>query len=270
VREMLLPVNLNVRGRWKDIPRERRRRLSLELPDRHVLDALSRGEAAGSTGIHGKGRPSSLSHDAGSARLRTIALLRHAETAAQYSGCLIGSTDLPLAPEGRWKASLLAPRLAGERPSRLYCSPLLRARETAERVGESLGMTPVIDLDLREIDFGRWEGMTFDTIRASDPDAVARWARLEPDFAFPGGESVEIFLARIRRVAKRLAECEGPSVLAVTHAGVIRAMICHLLGLSPRQYVLFDVKPASLTKIAVYGDSGVLSCLSDPCLAEGE
>jgi broad specificity phosphatase PhoE len=211
-----------------------------------------------------------LSHDAGSARPRTIALLRHAETAAQYSGCLIGSTDLPLAPEGRWKASLLAPRLAGERPSRLYCSPSLRARETAESVGEALGMAPVIDLDLREIDFGRWEGMTFDTIRASDPDAVARWARLEPDFAFPGGESVEVFLARIRRVAKRLAECEGPSVLAVTHGGVIRAMICHLLGLSPRRYVLFDIRPASLTKIAVYDGGGVLAGLSDPCLAGGE
>ncbi len=211
-----------------------------------------------------------LSHDAGSARPRTIALLRHAETAAQYSGRLIGSTDLPLAPEGRLKASLLAPRLAWERPSRLYCSPLLRARETAESLGETLGMIPVIDLDLREIDFGRWEGMTFDAIQVSDPEAVARWARFEPDFAFPGGESIEVFLARIRRVAKRFAEFEGPSVLAVTHAGVIRAMICHLLGLSPRKYVLFDVKPASLTKIAVYGDSGVLSCLSDPCPAGGE
>lgn len=209
-------------------------------------------------------------HAAGLLRLRTIALLRHAETAVQYSGCLIGSTDLPLALERRRKASLLSPRIEGERPARLYCSPLRRARETAESLGESLGMIPKIDSDLREIDFGRWEGMTFDAIQASDPEAVARWARFEPDFAFPGGESIEDFLARIRRVAKRFVECEGPSVLAVTHAGVIRAMICHLLGLSPRQYVLFDVKPASLTKIAVYGDSGVLSCLSDPFLAGGE
>lgn len=208
--------------------------------------------------------------NSGLVRPRTIVLLRHAETAAQCAGCLIGSTDLPLAPEGRRKASRLAPRIAGERPARLYCSPLRRARETAESLGESLGMIPEIDSDLREIDFGRWEGMTFDAIQASDPEAVARWARFEPDFAFPGGESIEVFLARIRRVAKRFAECEGPSVLAVTHAGVIRAMICHLLGLSPRQYVLFDVKPASLTKIAVYGDSGVLSCLSDPCLAGEE
>jgi alpha-ribazole phosphatase len=211
-----------------------------------------------------------LGNVAGSARPRTIALLRHAETAAQYSGRLIGSTDLPLAPEGRLKASLLSPHLARERPSRLYCSPLQRARETAESLGEALGMTPVIDMDLREIDFGLWEGMTFDAIQASDPDAVARWARLEPDFAFPGGESVEVFLARIRRAAKRLAECEGPSVLAVTHGGVIRAMICHLLGLSPRRYVLFDVRPASLTKIAIYDGSGVLTGLSDPCLAGGE
>ncbi len=211
-----------------------------------------------------------LDHDAGSVRPRTIALLRHGETEVQYSGCLIGSTDLPLSLEGRRKVSLFTSRIARERPARLCCSPLRRAWETAESLGESLGMIPEIDSDLREIDFGRWEGMTFDAIQASDPEAVARWARFEPDFAFPGGEAIEAFLTRIRRAAKRFSEFEGPSVLAVTHAGVIRAMICHLLGLSPRQYVLFDVKPASLTKIAVYGDSGVLSCLSDPCLAGRE
>lgn len=201
---------------------------------------------------------------------RMIALLRHAETAVQHAGRFVGSTDLPLAPEGRRKAALLASGIASTRPSRLVCSPLLRARQTAEPLGEALGIVPEIDPDLREIDFGRWEGMTFEAIREADPEAVARWTRFEPDFAFPDGESIERFLARIRRAAKRLAEGDGPSVLAVTHGGVIRAMICHLLGLSPRRYVSFDVRPATLTKIAVYDGGGVLSGLCDPGAAGGE
>ena len=202
-----------------------------------------------------------------------IALLRHAETAVRHAGRFVGSTDLPLAPEGRRKAALLASGIASMRPSRLVCSPLLRARQTAEPLGEALGMVPEIDPDLREIDFGRWEGMTFDAIRESDPEGVARWARFEPDFAFPGGESIDRFLARVRRAAKRLArlaEGDAPSVLAVTHGGVIRAMICHLLGLPPRHYVLFDVRPAALAKIAVYDGGGVLSGLCDPGAAGGE
>ncbi|MBI5419725.1 MAG: histidine phosphatase family protein [Deltaproteobacteria bacterium] len=207
---------------------------------------------------------------AGLVRPRTIKLLRHAETAAQHAGCLIGSADLPLAPEGRRKASLLAPRIAGERPARLYCSPLRRARETAEALGEALGMTPEIDPELREIDFGRWEGMTFDSVRESDPEAVDRWARFEPGFTFPGGESIGDFLARVRRAAERMAGCGAAAVLAVTHGGVIRATICHFLGLPPRNYVLFDVKPASLTRLEIHDGKGVLTGLSYPCIAGGE
>lgn len=199
----------------------------------------------------------------------SILLVRHADIGASCRGRFIGSTDLPLDAEGRKKIAPLANRIAAEKPARLFCSPLSRTRDTAEAVAARLGLKPETDPDLREIDFGRWERMTFDAIRAKDPEAVERWARFDPGFAFPEGEAIGDFLARVRRAAERMAGCGEPAVLAVTHGGVIRAMICHFLGLPPRHYLLFDVKPASLTTVALHDGKGVLSGLSDPCCDGG-
>jgi broad specificity phosphatase PhoE len=116
-----------------------------------------------------------------------------------------------------------------------------------------------VDPDLREIDFGRWEGKTFSEIRDSSPAEIARWARFAPDFAFPGGESLRDFLGRVRRAADRLAADEAETVLAVTHGGVIKAMLCHLLGLDSRRYVAFEIAPASLTVVRLFEGKGVLS-----------
>jgi broad specificity phosphatase PhoE len=100
--------------------------------------------------------------------------------------------------------------------------------------------------------------MRFDDIARVDPAGVRRFARFEADFAFPGGESVAGFMRRVRRAVGRMTACAEQPVLAFTHGGVITAAICHLLGLRPRQYVLFGIRHASLTALQVFGDRGVL------------
>ena len=150
-------------------------------------------------------------------------------------------------------------------PERCYCSPLKRCLETCRFAGMfEFEVKP----DLGEIDFGHWEGMTFDEIRQSDPIAVNQWSEFSSDFSFPGGDRLEDFLMRVRRVADFLAARPERTILAVTHAGVIRALICHYLGLHPRQYVLFDVGYASLTTLDLFDDRGVLTGLNQRCLTE--
>jgi len=143
-----------------------------------------------------------------------------------------------------------------------YSSPMRRCRETAAAILGDRGVC--IDPDLREIDFGRWEGRTFAEAAAADPGIVERWASFEPGFAFPGGESVGHFLERIDRAADRLARQEARTVLAVTHGGVIRAMICHLLGLDARKYVAFDVPYGAMVVIDLFDGQGVLAVLERP------
>ncbi len=143
----------------------------------------------------------------------------------------VGRTDIPLAPEGAEQARALARLLPALQPGRCIASPLMRAQETARLLVEPIGLGVETDPDLREVDFGVWEGKTFQEVRAADPAGVGRWENLSGAFSCPGGESLEQFSARVRSVADRLTAHPSEVVLAVTHGGVIRALLCHVLGL---------------------------------------
>jgi broad specificity phosphatase PhoE len=167
-----------------------------------------------------------------------------------------------LSPEGLKQAHKLMPLVRGFGPEACYCSPLARARQTADVLLRHIHLPVHIDDDLREIDFGQWECKTFEQVAVEDARAVERWANFDHRFAFPGGESLGGFLARVRRAAKRLADDPASTVLAVTHGGMIRAMICHFLALRPRQYVLFEVAQAACTVIDLFDGRGVLRGLN--------
>jgi len=196
-----------------------------------------------------------------------LILIRHGDLGEGCRGRYIGQTDAPLSPEGRHQAAALAKELGRLGGARILCSPLLRTRETA---GIALGAdrTFAIDDDLREISFGRWESMSFAQIAAADPAAVEGWASLDEDFTFPGGESIGAFRKRIGEAAGRIAADPTGTVVAVTHGGVIRLLICLLLGLDYRHYLLFDVRPGSLSEITIEGGKGVLTRLNDRCHLE--
>jgi broad specificity phosphatase PhoE len=162
----------------------------------------------------------------------------------------------------------LAGRLAQWSPQACFCSPLQRCRQTAAAVAPGLPLN--LDRDLREIDFGRWEGRTFSEAASEDPALVERWAAMSSDFAFPGGESVGAFLRRVGASVERLLCAEAETVLAITHGGVIRMMVCQLLGLDPRHYAAFDVPYATTVVIDVLDGKGVLAALERPEPAEGD
>lgn len=193
---------------------------------------------------------------------KNLLLLRHADLGAAYHRRFVGRLDVRLGAAGRRQADGMAERLRVRAPEHCFCSPLMRCVMTGEAALASSALKMEMDPDLREVDFGRWEGMSFEEIRERDPKAVDRWARFDPDFAFPGGERIGDFLARVRRAARRLAACPEKTILAITHGGVIRAMICHFLKLPPRRYVLFDVRPGSLTTMDLFENGGVLTGLN--------
>jgi len=126
-----------------------------------------------------------------------------------------------------------------------------------------------IDDNLREINFGRWEGMSFEEIAAADPAVVDRWAALDDAFAFPEGEGIKAFQERIRAAAERIAADPAGTVVVFTHGGVIRFLICHFLGLPDRHHLLFDVRPASVSEIRIEGGKGILTLLNDRHHLEG-
>jgi alpha-ribazole phosphatase len=190
---------------------------------------------------------------------KRLVLVRHARV--DTGGRLVGATDVPLDDAGRAQSRALADRLGRYAPVACFCSPMQRCLETA-RAASTLPLQ--VDPDLREIDFGRWENRTFAEAAADSPETMRRWAAFDADFAFPGGESVGGFLKRVRNAAARLADAEAEVVAAVTHGGVIRAMLCHLLGIEPRHYAAFNVPFATVVVVELFDGGGLLSALLPP------
>lgn len=195
---------------------------------------------------------------------RQLLLVRHAPIGPEFAGRYVGSSDVPIAPGSEARLALLGRWLADRKPTRMVVSPMLRARQTAEALRAFVDVPMSIDPDLREIDFGQWEGKSFDEIASRWAEEVKRWAEFSPEFRFPGGEALGEFVERVRRAEKRVAESSDDVVVAVTHGGVVRTMICQMLGIEERNYLMFDVKCAAGAVIEVFEGKGVLSGLNLP------
>jgi broad specificity phosphatase PhoE len=144
-----------------------------------------------------------------------LLLVRHGETDWNAEGKLQGHTDRPLNDYGRRQAQALADKLAGESIDAVYASDLSRARETAEIVGEKLGLTVAVDPDLREKNWGNWEGLTSDE-------------RLHIEFE---GETSEAHRDRTLSAVQRIVERHpGERVVVVTHGGSLRRIQAAVSG----------------------------------------
>ncbi|WP_374515987.1 histidine phosphatase family protein [Niveibacterium sp.] len=152
-----------------------------------------------------------------------LCLIRHGETDWNVARRIQGHTDIPLNHTGLEQARLLAQSLADEQFDAIYSSDLGRARQTAEAVAHRLHQTVRLDPLLRERHYGEFQALTYDEARARFPDAYAHFEARMPDADFPGGgESLNVFLARVRGALNRIADAHpGSSVLVATHGGVL-------------------------------------------------
>jgi broad specificity phosphatase PhoE len=152
-----------------------------------------------------------------------VLLVRHGETADNASARFQGRLDTPLNERGREQSRAVAQALRDEGLRALYCSPLLRAHETARIVGAAIGLEPILDERLVEADAGDWAGRLIADILAGERAQYARWRAADPAFRFPGGESVAEQAARIAAALADVAAGPLPAVV-VTHGGTIRAI----------------------------------------------
>jgi len=140
-------------------------------------------------------------------------LLRHAETEWSRSGRHTGRTDVPLTDEGRERARGLRERVAGHMFALVLSSPLSRAHETAQLAG----LTPQLRDDLREFDYGDYEGITTAQIREQHPG----WYLWRD--GCPGGETADEVGLRVDRVIEEALGADG-DVALVAHGHVLRAL----------------------------------------------
>jgi broad specificity phosphatase PhoE len=162
--------------------------------------------------------------------INSVYLARHGQTAYNREGRFQGQQPIQLDETGRQQALELAECAAAHGFRALWCSPLLRARETADAVGARIGLEPKEDARLMETDAGEWTDLSFEVVRAREPDRFDAFVACDPAFAFPGGES---FTEQEERVCAALEEIERDSempALVVCHGMVIRAALYHRSG----------------------------------------
>ncbi|HEX5852465.1 MAG TPA: histidine phosphatase family protein [Solirubrobacteraceae bacterium] len=160
----------------------------------------------------------------------SIYLARHGQTAYNLEGRFQGQQAVPLDDTGRAQAHELAERAAAHHFHALWCSPLLRARETADIVAARIGLEPREDARLMETDAGDWTDCSFQEVRAQAQERFDAFVACDPAFAFPGGES---FAAQEERVCAALEEIERHGelpALVVCHGMVIRAALYRRSG----------------------------------------
>jgi len=188
-------------------------------------------------------------------------LVRHA-TCAQTDCILLGrSLDPPLDARGRSQARALTRQLRGENPARIESSPRKRTRQTAHTIAASMHREVRIEPELDELDFGEWSGRNFDDLER-DPD-WRLWNRERGSAQTPAGVTiagVQVMLAN--HLAKLAQAHPDNSVLLVTHAEVIRALLMHALRAPVDHWALYQVPPASVTRITF--KDGVLIAASAP------
>ncbi len=194
---------------------------------------------------------------------KKLTLVRHGALDSSLDGCYVGRLDVPLSDEGKHQAVQLANHLAQAMADAIWCSPALRAQETSRPIAERLNLACSVMNELSEVNFGRWEGLSFEQIRTTDPHLVNEWAKMKDDFCFPQGESQAEFQQRIAQIAEKLIDCDHRHIVLVSHGGVIRALLCHLLGWPAKDYLKFEIKRGGLVTLNLYADGAVFTGLYD-------
>jgi broad specificity phosphatase PhoE len=190
----------------------------------------------------------------------TLVFTRHGLTDRSEPEQHLGQgIDIGLSVAGRHQADALAARIGGERFDRIVASPLLRARETAEAI--AAGRPIELDARLAEMDYGAWEGLTYEETEAYDPAFRRRWLADPATVACPGGESGDDVAVRARAFLVDLlgwaaADADGTElvVLAVAHSTLNRILLCVALDVPVRDYRRRLTQGQANVTVLRYGD----------------
>lgn len=185
----------------------------------------------------------------------TLLLVRHGTTEHSHDGRFSGRNNLPLDATGRRQAAAAARLLARtEGAEAVLTSPLRRARETAAVIAAELGTAITVCDDLIEMDFGRWEGLTFAEAERGWPAELAEWIAHE-DAAAVGGESFADVRARVSRFSDELrSRYARQRVVAVSHLGPAKVLLRLALGAPHEAIYRLQVETASLSVVDYYAD----------------
>lgn len=200
-------------------------------------------------------------HRPAGVRLRLV-LVRHGEPEASAQGRCYGKLDVGLSDNGRAQMTRLATALVNVRLDAVYASPRVRALESARQLADVV----VTEDRFSEIDFGAFEGRTYDEVAESHSDIYEKWMQRPTEVTFPDGESFSGMKARVLAGARRLRDTHDEGTIAVvSHGGVNRILLAEALGVADEDIFRMGQSYAAVSVIDDYPDSSVVRLMNASC-----
>jgi broad specificity phosphatase PhoE len=183
-------------------------------------------------------------------------IVRHAEKEkGDYYNPILHHQDEPISLQGHTETQQLWTYFCGKPIARIYVSQYLRTGQTIEYVANKIGLSPITDERLNEIDNGALEGLTDQQVQQKFPEIWKAFKEKNHDFQFPDGESGEAALRRIKSFIKEKQESKE-DILIVSHEGLIRLFLCHILRLPVYQRWDFRVDFCGIMELEYQPDDG--------------
>lgn len=191
-----------------------------------------------------------------------LIFIRHPETKWNKQKRYLGKTDIFLSPKGQKQARLLFNYLKNKDISVIYSSKLKRALETATTIAKPYNLEVKEDARLEEIDFGKWEGMTFNQIRKKYPNLARKYLSDPLNTKIPDGESLLKFRNRINKALEKILAREKGTIVIISHAGVNRIIICSLFKLPLSYFWQIKQDIGAINIIEIYKDMNIISLIN--------
>ncbi|MDD2574032.1 MAG: histidine phosphatase family protein [Bacillota bacterium] len=197
-------------------------------------------------------------------------LIRHGETVWNKLEKTQGCTDVDLSEVGLSQAERLAERLVSEDITVLYSSDLKRAYCTARILGEGLRVPVKTHRDLREMNFGSWEGMDFESIKREYSEVHRLWISSPKKAVIPGGEDlIQVQTRAVEAINGIVRLHRGERIALVSHGITLKCLIFGLLGIDLGYLSKIRLDNCSISVIELRKERFILDCLNDTCHVKG-
>ncbi len=206
--------------------------------------------------------------------MKKIMLIRHPEIEDAKQLKYFGITDVALSEQGYKQAERLAEFLSNKQVKTVYSSHLHRAKHTAQLVADKLNLPLNVTPELREVNFGRWEGNSYQEMIDNDEGLYQAWLGMSPEFRFPEGESLGEFYQRVTKEYERILADnndtqDGELIVIVAHGGVIKLLLADLLGIEWGKVNSIKQDFGALNIIEHYDSHSILRQMNDTCYLNG-
>lgn len=193
----------------------------------------------------------------------TLYLVRHGQ-AEYYDKCqFFGHTDIDLTDTGIKQMETIVQKLRGIAVDEIYCSDLKRSKEAAFLIAPNWNKVPKIVPEFREINFGIWEGLTWEEIEKQFPGQLEARFKDLINYRIPGGETLTDFWARVLgKLHEILKRKEVKSILLVAHAGANRIVLCDALGLGLENFFRIEQVYGCLNIVDYFQNTAVVKLIN--------